>query len=268
MDCGDNIVVVNAEKVQLTGNKREREHLLLAHRLSRRHQGAQPRARSSTASIPSASSIKAVERMMPRGPLGRQVMKNLRVYAGPNHPHEAQQPETLDVAAMNRKNTRAERWLTTINRRNRPRQPAGSGAADLPGPGQPAPGDRRRPRRRTAAPATGAMPSMKPKIDAQGRAYATGKRKNAVARVWIKPGNGKITVNGRDSPVYFARPVLRMLHQPAVRRRQPARPVRRRLHGQGRRAVGPGRRGAPRHQQGADLLRAGTAPAAEEPAAS
>jgi len=50
-----------------------------------------------------------------------------------------------------------------------------------------------------------------PKIDELGRAYATGKRKNAVARVWIKPGSGKITVNGRDSPVYFARPVLRML---------------------------------------------------------
>jgi small subunit ribosomal protein S9 len=56
-----------------------------------------------------------------------------------------------------------------------------------------------------------------PKIDAQGRAYATGKRKNAVARVWIKPGKGSITVNGRDSPVYFARPVLRMLlNQPFV----------------------------------------------------
>ena len=46
---------------------------------------------------------------------------------------------------------------------------------------------------------------------AQGRSYATGKRKNAIARVWIKPGNGKITVNGRESQVYFARPVLRML---------------------------------------------------------
>jgi small subunit ribosomal protein S9 len=58
---------------------------------------------------------------------------------------------------------------------------------------------------------------VKPKIDAQGRAYATGKRKNAVARVWIKPGAGRITVNGRDSPVYFARPVLRMLlNQPFV----------------------------------------------------
>jgi small subunit ribosomal protein S9 len=50
-----------------------------------------------------------------------------------------------------------------------------------------------------------------PIIDAQGRAYATGKRKNAIARVWIKPGKGSITVNGRDQEVYFARPVLRMM---------------------------------------------------------
>ena len=50
-----------------------------------------------------------------------------------------------------------------------------------------------------------------PKIDAQGRAYATGKRKNAVARVWIKPGKGQITINGRDQTIYFARPVLRMM---------------------------------------------------------
>src|SRR5471032_2643307 len=48
-------------------------------------------------------------------------------------------------------------------------------------------------------------------IDAQGRAYATGKRKNAIARVWIKPGKGQITINGRDQEVYFARPVLRMM---------------------------------------------------------
>ena len=55
------------------------------------------------------------------------------------------------------------------------------------------------------------------KIDAQGRAYATGKRKDAVARVWVKPGPGKITVNGKDHSVYFARPVLRMiLKQPLV----------------------------------------------------
>ncbi|ODT57548.1 30S ribosomal protein S9 [Phenylobacterium sp.] len=50
-----------------------------------------------------------------------------------------------------------------------------------------------------------------PKIDAQGRAYATGKRKNAIAKVWIKPGKGSITINGRDQEVYFARPVLRMM---------------------------------------------------------
>lgn len=55
------------------------------------------------------------------------------------------------------------------------------------------------------------------KLDAQGRAYATGKRKDAVARVWVKPGSGKITVNGKDFPAYFARPVLQMiLNQPIV----------------------------------------------------
>jgi len=74
------------------------------------------------------------------------------------------------------------------------------------------------------------------KVDAQGRAYATGKRKNAIAKVWIQPGKGKITINGRDQEVYFARPVLRMmLAQPPLR---------------------PGRRDPPRHLQGPDLFRA------------
>jgi small subunit ribosomal protein S9 len=68
-----------------------------------------------------------------------------------------------------------------------------------------------------AAPIPLAPTDVLPKIDEQGRAYATGKRKNAIARVWIRPGNGKIEINGRDSPVYFARPVLRMLlNQPFV----------------------------------------------------
>ena len=59
--------------------------------------------------------------------------------------------------------------------------------------------------------------AVEPKIDKQGRAYATGKRKNAVARVWIKPGTGKITVNNREIEVFFARPVLRMMiSQPLV----------------------------------------------------
>ena len=60
------------------------------------------------------------------------------------------------------------------------------------------------------ATAQGLAPA-EPKIDAQGRAYATGKRKNAIAKVWIKPGKGTITINGRDQEVYFARPVLRMM---------------------------------------------------------
>jgi small subunit ribosomal protein S9 len=60
-------------------------------------------------------------------------------------------------------------------------------------------------------------PRYEKKVDAQGRAYATGKRKDAIARVWIKPGSGKTTVNGRELAVYFARPVLRMiLQQPLV----------------------------------------------------
>jgi small subunit ribosomal protein S9 len=54
---------------------------------------------------------------------------------------------------------------------------------------------------------------VKPKLDAKGRAYATGRRKNAIARVWVKRGNGKVTVNGKAIDIYFARPVLRMVVQ-------------------------------------------------------
>jgi small subunit ribosomal protein S9 len=59
--------------------------------------------------------------------------------------------------------------------------------------------------------AEAATPKREPKRDAQGRSYATGRRKNAIARVWIKPGKGEILVNGKKAPQYFARPVLRML---------------------------------------------------------
>ena len=62
-----------------------------------------------------------------------------------------------------------------------------------------------------AAPAVAEAVAREPKRDALGRSYATGKRKNAIARVWIKPGKGTITINGRDQEVYFARPVLRMM---------------------------------------------------------
>ena len=72
----------------------------------------------------------------------------------------------------------------------------------------------------TSAAVTAAAPAAPvhvQKIDAQGRAYATGKRKNAIARVWVKPGSGKITVNGKDFNLFFARPVLQMiLQQPIV----------------------------------------------------
>jgi len=62
-----------------------------------------------------------------------------------------------------------------------------------------------------------AGPPLKPRVDAQGRAYATGKRKNAIARVWLRRGSGKVSVNGRESQIYFARPVLRMLiNQPFI----------------------------------------------------
>jgi len=73
------------------------------------------------------------------------------------------------------------------------------------------------------APVEQALMSPEPRVDEFGRAYATGKRKNAVARVWLKPGSGKITVNGRALAVYFARPVLRMMiDQPflAINRRE------------------------------------------------
>jgi small subunit ribosomal protein S9 len=69
----------------------------------------------------------------------------------------------------------------------------------------------------TATPAEDTAPVYTQKLDAYGRAYATGKRKDAVARVWIKPGNGRVTVNGKEYNKYFARPVLQMiLQQPVI----------------------------------------------------
>src|ERR1700732_1744751 len=105
MDCGDTVVVVNAEKVQLTGNKRADDifywHTGYPGGIKGRSKGAILDGKH-----PERVIMKAVERMVPRGPLGRQIMGHLRVYAGPTHPHEAQQPQPLDVAAMNRKNTK------------------------------------------------------------------------------------------------------------------------------------------------------------------
>ena len=103
VDCGDHVVVVNAAKVRVTGNKADQSVFYwhtgypggvkgrsFRQRLEGRH--------------PERVIEKAVERMITRGPLGRQQMRNLHVYAGPEHPHGGQQPVALDVAAMNRKN--------------------------------------------------------------------------------------------------------------------------------------------------------------------
>ena len=106
MDDGDNVIVVNAAKVVLTGRKREKK-------VYRHHTGfiggiKERTARSILAGkFPERIVEKAVERMLPRGPLGRVQLGNLRVYPGADHPHAAQQPEKLDVASMNRKNMRA-----------------------------------------------------------------------------------------------------------------------------------------------------------------
>ena len=104
MDTGDNIIVVNADKVQLTGRKRDKPHYW--------HTGHPGGIKSRTTgqilegAHPERVVMQAVKRMLPSGPLSRQLMTNLRVYAGAEHPHSAQSPEALDVRAMNKKNTR------------------------------------------------------------------------------------------------------------------------------------------------------------------
>jgi large subunit ribosomal protein L13 len=105
MDCGDNVIIINAAKVQLTGRKAELEKFYW-------HTGHPGGIKERTwgkilgGAHPERLIEKAVERMVPRGPLGRRQMKNLKVYPGAEHPHAAQQPETLDVAGMNPKNKR------------------------------------------------------------------------------------------------------------------------------------------------------------------
>jgi large subunit ribosomal protein L13 len=105
VDCGDNIIVINADKVHLTGNKL-RDSIFYWH--TGHPGGIKGRSKGQilASAHPERVVEKAVERMLPRGPLGRQQFSNLRVYAGTEHPHEAQQPKVLDVAALNPKNKR------------------------------------------------------------------------------------------------------------------------------------------------------------------
>ncbi len=103
VDCGDHVIVINAEKVRFTGNKR-------AQKVYYRHTGYPGGIKGVTAEkvldgrFPERVLGKAVERMVPRGPLGRDQMRALHLYAGADHPHAGNQPELLDVASMNRKN--------------------------------------------------------------------------------------------------------------------------------------------------------------------
>lgn len=103
VDDGDNVIIINAGKIALTGKKRTDKKYYW-------HTGHPGGIKERTADqlldgrFPERVLEKAIERMVPRGPLGRRQMKNLRVYAGAEHPHEAQQPEVLDIASMNSKN--------------------------------------------------------------------------------------------------------------------------------------------------------------------
>ncbi|WP_099866447.1 50S ribosomal protein L13 [Pararhizobium haloflavum] len=105
VDDGDNVIIINADKAVLTGKKYTDKKYYW-------HTGYPGGIKERTARqifegrFPERIVEKAVERMIPRGPLGRRQMKNLRVYAGTNHPHEAQQPQTIDVGALNAKNKR------------------------------------------------------------------------------------------------------------------------------------------------------------------
>ena len=106
VDLGDNIIVINADKVVFTGNK-------YTDKVYYWHTGYPGGIKERTARkilegrFPERVLEKAVQRMLPRGPLARKQMTHLKIYAGATHPHEAQQPEALDVAALNRKNARA-----------------------------------------------------------------------------------------------------------------------------------------------------------------
>jgi len=105
VDCGDNVIIVNADKVALTGHKLSQKRYYW-------HTGYPGGIKDRTAGqilegrFPERVIEKAVERMLPDGPLGRKQLKNLKVYAGSQHPHAAQQPEIIDVGALSRKNVR------------------------------------------------------------------------------------------------------------------------------------------------------------------
>ena len=106
VDCGDNVIIINAAKAVLTGRKLEKK---VYHHHTGFIGGIKERTAKSIMEgrFPERVVEKAVQRMLPRGPLGRQQFGNLRVYPGAEHPHAAQNPEPIDIAVMNRKNARS-----------------------------------------------------------------------------------------------------------------------------------------------------------------
>ena len=127
---------------------------------------------------------KAVERMLPKeSPLARKQLTHLKLYNGAEHPYERAEPPGGGFRVPERQE-QPEPIVMSETHGFEALQSLSSNPVQAP---------------------------VEPQIDKDGRAYATGKRKNAVARRWIKPGRGKITINGRDQEVYFARPVLRMM---------------------------------------------------------
>ena len=188
MDCGDHVVVINADKVKFTGRKLDQKTYYW-------HTGHPGGVKSRTAGkilggkFPERVLEKAVERMLPKeSPLARTAadppahLQQRRAPARSAEPRgdrlQGRQPQERPEPIGHVRNPRLSRPCRALATPQRRRTP---------------------PRARAAS------------VDAQGRSYATGKRKNAVARVWIKPGKGKITINGRDQEIYFARPVLRMM---------------------------------------------------------
>ena len=231
VDDGDNIIVINAAKVVLTGRKREKK---VYHHHTNFIGGIKERTAKSIleGKFPERIVEKAVERMLPRGPArpraARQPARLSRPRSSPPSPAARAARRRRDEPQEQERVTMAE-TMQSLDQLS------------------------------TLKPAAPEAPKYVQKLDKQGRAYATGKRKNAVARVWIKPGAGKIVVNTRPVEVFFARPVLRMLiQQPLVASNRNGQfDIVCSVSGGG--LSGPGRRSAARHLEGADLLRAGAA---------
>ena len=243
VDDGDNVVIINAAKIVLTGKKRE-------NKVYHHHTGFIGGIKERTArsilegKFPERVVEKAIERMLPRGPLGRAPARQ--------------------SSRLSRRRASA-RGAESGNARRRRHEPQEQEERVTMAEGTMQSLDQLSTLKPAAAPEA---PKYVQKLDKQGRAYATGKRKDAVARVWVKPGAGKIEINTRAYRGLL-RPAGAAHADPAAAGGdQPQWPVRRHLHGLGRRVVGAGGRGASRPVQGADGLRARSARRAQEAAAS